>query len=452
MRRTQRSRLYQIISPAICITALAVLTLLLIHWWHFGDPGASVPSRIAAVSCAALFAILGLRFVPRWIDSWAHPSSAVRALPPEDTHRTEGRIFLALLVLDVVILLMAFVLRWIAGYRETFVSSLSFWRCLDSNSYLEIAQQGYLTEGDKRVQLVFLPGYPLAVRLMMLLIPNALHAGLIVSGLCFAGSGSLLYRLARLDWSHRDALRAVKYLCILPGVFFFVAPMSESLFLLLCIGCLYCARTGRWLIGGLLGALAAFTRSLGVTLMVPLLFELIQHWQGLTKGQAVKRTASVLLVAMGFVAYLGVNVLVAGNPFQFTVYQREHWGQQLGWFFNTAAYQTREAISNWHFDPETFVGLWGANLASIFGSLMVMILAVKRLRLSHTAWFIVYFVVAIGATWLLSAPRYMCAFLPLPLAVAALTRRESVQTVVEPCCIALGLMYFYAFVMRWQVW
>ena len=36
--------------------------------------------------------------------------------------------------------------------------------------------------------------------------------------------------------------------------------MSESLFLLLCAACLYCARTERWTLGCALGGLAAFTR------------------------------------------------------------------------------------------------------------------------------------------------------------------------------------------------
>lgn len=442
----------QTVSLGISLCALAALTGLMIYWWLVGDPWASAPSRVAAVSCAALFAALGLRFVPRWIGSWMHPGPAYAAALPEDTRRTERRIFLLLLALDAGVLLGAWWLRWAQGYRETFVESLSFWRCLDSGSYLDIARSGYPVTGDARVQLVFLPGYPLAVRLLMLLVSNELYAGLIVSGVCFAGSGSLLYRLARLDLPREDALRAVKYLCILPGAFFFVAPMSESLFLLLCIACLYCARTGRWTLGCLLGGLAAFTRSLGVTLLAPLAFELIQYRQGLSRRRMTQRAAALLLVAAGLGAYLLLNLILTGNPLQFAVYQQQHWGQRLGLFFNTAAYQLREAIHCWHTDPELLMGMWLPNLLSVFGSQAVMLLALKRLRLSDTAWYIVYFVVAVGATWLLSAPRYMAAFVPLPLAMAVLTRRPGVRAVAEPCCTALSVLYFIAFVLRWQVW
>lgn len=440
--------------PAVVVLrllGLGALTAVFVLW-SVDQTDASLPSRLAALMSAALFAAVGLRFIPHWVDSWAHPLPAQPDAVPTDTRRTQGRIFAALLVLDVATLLMTFVLRHAAGYRESFVESLSFWRCLDSGSYLSIAENGYPLEGTEVVQLVFLPGYPLAVRLMMLLIPNTLYAGLTVSALAFAGAGSMLYRLARLDMGHEDALRAVRYLCMLPGAFFFVAPMSESLFVLLCILCIYLARTGRWALGGIMGGLAAFTRSLGITLLVPLLFELIAHRRELGPRRAVRQLLAMLPVPLGLGAYLAINAALWGNPLQFTIFQRTHWGQQLGWFFNTAAYQTREAMTCWQTDPEMMLGLWLPNLLSLFGSLLVMLLAIGSLRPGYIAWYIMYFLIAIGATWLLSAPRYMIAFVPLSLAFAALTRRERVQGVVEPCCLSMSVMYFYAFVMRWQVW
>ena len=71
---------------------------------------------------------------------------------------------------------------------------------------------------------------------------------MIISGLCFAGAGAMLYRLIRLDYSHEIAVRTLKFLCILPGAFFFASPMSESLFLLLSVSCFYYLRekTGSW--------------------------------------------------------------------------------------------------------------------------------------------------------------------------------------------------------------
>ena len=52
--------------------------------------------------------------------------------------------------------------------------------------------------------------------------------------------------------------------------FFFSAVYTESLFLALSAGCFYLARRERWVWAGVLGGLAAATRSIGVLLVVPL--------------------------------------------------------------------------------------------------------------------------------------------------------------------------------------
>ena len=65
------------------------------------------------------------------------------------------------------------------------------------------------------------------------------------------------------------ALDALGLAALAPGCFFFAAPISESLFLLLTAAALYLARTRRPILSGLCGAGAAFTRSL-VLLPVPL--------------------------------------------------------------------------------------------------------------------------------------------------------------------------------------
>ena len=56
-----------------------------------------------------------------------------------------------------------------------------------------------------------------------------------------------------------------------PMAFFFSAVYSESLYLALSVGVFWCARQGRWAWVGVLGALAAATRSAGVVLLLPAL-------------------------------------------------------------------------------------------------------------------------------------------------------------------------------------
>ena len=151
--------------------------------------------------------------------------------------------------------------------------------------------------------------------------------------------------------------------------------------------------------------------------------------------------------------YCYINWRVSGNPFQFLVYQREHWNQRTGLFFSTAAYQTdyflRSLTSGGWRDA---LGLWLPNLIACFAALGLLAAAAPKLRASQTAWFLAYYIVAVGATWLLSAPRYLLVLLPVPLALAQCTRARTAGRVLTALSALCSLGYFIAFALRWQVW
>ena len=432
---------------ALGLAALAALFVL----WRVHTPNLTAAGGIAAGCSAALFAAVGLRFVPAWVRFWQREDAAP-AVPAQEPEHMAARIFAALLALDFALLVLTWGVRALAGQPETITQALEFWRCLDSRHYLDIARDGYIAAGDpdRVVQLVFLPGYPLAVRTVMLLVPSDICAGLLTSALCFAGAGCVVYRLLRLDLPHRDA--ALRFLALAPGSFFFAAPMSESLFLLLTAAALYLARTRRLILGGLCGAYAAFTRSLGLLLIVPLLWELV-HDAVQRRRVSIRQAVGLLLVPLGFAAYCCINRHVSGNPFQFLIYQREHWNQRTGLFFSTAAYQTDYLLrclrsGNWR----DALGLWLPNLIACFSALILLAKAAPRLRASQTAWFLAYYIIAVGATWLLSAPRYLLVLLPVPLALAQCAQKRTANIVLTALSALAALGYLAAFALRWQVW
>ena len=300
---------------ALGLAALAALFVL----WCVRTPNLTAAGGIAAGCSAALFAAVGLRFVPAWVRFWQR-EAASPAVPAQEPAHMAARIFAALLALDLALLVLTWGVHALAGQPETITQALEFWRCLDSRHSLDIARDGYIAAGerDRVVQLVFLPGYPLVVRAVMLLVPSDICAGLLTSALCFAGAGCVVYRLLRLALPHRQALRALRFLVLAPGCFFFAAPMSESLFLLLTAAALYLARTRRPVLGGLCGAYAAFTRSLGLLLIVPLLWELV-HDAVQRRRVSIRQVVGLLLVPLGFAAYCCINRHVSGNPFQFLI-------------------------------------------------------------------------------------------------------------------------------------
>ena len=134
------------------------------------------------------------------------------------------------------------------------------------------------------------------------------------------------------------------------------------------------------------------------------------------------------------------------------VYQREHWGQELGLFFNTAAYQLDNVIACWPGNITNLLGLWLPNVVFDFAALGVMVYAAKKMRPGYVAWFIAYYFIATGATWLLSSPRYMVSLLSFFLALSSLARTRTRDAALSTALIILNILYTIAFVMRWQVW
>lgn len=451
--------------PEDVILSLAGIIVLAILYfrWRLSHPDTTAAGVRAAFFSAAVFAIFGVRLVHRWMEEWrcVRGERTLPALREPVRPWTLIKIFLACLLAGIAALLLVYALEIVDGMRAGFWDAARLWERLDTQHYFAIAEQWYLSEGsiDRLVQLVFLPGYPLAVRLFHLITGDWLKAGVFVSVLSFSGAGVMLYLLARFDLDHLGALRALKYTLILPGGFFFAAPMSESLFFLLSVSCLYCIRRQKWPAAGILGGLAAFTRSLGLVLIVPMGYALVTA--AVIRPAGDKRAAlrrilpflSLLLIPAGFGAYCLICRSVSGDAFKFLEYQREHWGQSPGLFFDTAAYQTEYAAGSIASgDMETFLGLWLPNLFCSLGALFVMALAVRRLRPVYSMYFLAYYVVAIGATWLLSAPRYLVACAPLGLGLSSLTddrRRDGFMTVF---LTVLYVIYAIFMVKRWQVW
>ena len=188
-------------------------------------------------------------------------------------------------------------------------------------------------------------------------------------------------------------------------------------------------------------------------LFVPVFFELVNAYlRGGKRRGTLARFFWLLLIPAGFGAYCYINYRVSGDPFKYMEYQSEHWGQNFGFFFGTAAYQLENAIKYLSEGRATVWGLWIPNLLWSFFALAIMIPAARRLRPGYTAWFIAYYAVAIGATWLLSAPRYLVAIPVIPLALALTADSRKKELTALAISIPLAAAYLLAFTIGLQVW
>ena len=343
-------------------------------------------------------------------------------------------------------------IRLATGLNVRLADTFKLYSGLDSRHYFDIARSGYsmANEAGEILDLVFFPGYPVLTGILMIALPETL-SGYLAAWIPFLIAGTTLYRLFRLDYDRRKSLRILLWMCLLPGAVFYSYPMSESLFLAAAAGTVYMARTRRWFAAGICGFLAAFTRSAGLLLLVPLGIELLEQYAGRRKDakQLIRDGACLMMIPLAFAVYLYINYAAAGDPLKFLQYQKSNWHQEAGWFFRTAGTQMDYAIRNWTENRVKFWGLWVPNLAVGFSSLLLMLLKGRKLRVSDGAWFFAYFAVCYGASWLLSGPRYMAVFWPM----AILTEEIRVPKAAKAAVLfAAAAVYTICFGMRWSVW
>jgi hypothetical protein len=151
------------------------------------------------------------------------------------------------------------------------------WERFDGLWYLRIADTGYHNHDGSAA---FFPLYPMVTRGVSLVIGrHPLAAALLVSNLGFLAALVVMYALAAREVSPETAKRATLYLAVFPTAFFFLAPYSESLFLLLALLTFWWARGGRWALAALATFLAALTRNVGLLLAIPLAVEGWLQWR-----------------------------------------------------------------------------------------------------------------------------------------------------------------------------
>jgi Gpi18-like mannosyltransferase len=187
------------------------------------------------------------------------------------------------------------------------------WDRWDAVHFTNIATSGYRT----LVDAAFFPLYPLLEHgLSISLHHNPFITGMLISNLALFGTLLVLYRLVEIEFDRETASKTVLYLSIFPTALFFFTAYNESLFMLFMLLCFYALRRGCWWVAGLFGALATLTRSAGLLLAVPFLYEYVrqvlpqaqQAWRERHMGKLLKLLAglpAILLIplALGIYAY-----------------------------------------------------------------------------------------------------------------------------------------------------
>jgi mannosyltransferase PIG-V len=356
------------------------------------------------------------------------------------------------------------------GFPDLLLAPLARW---DAVWYLSIAGTGY---NHIRAREAFFPLYPLLVRALGELggaLPGALLcASYVVSLATFAAALVLLHQLVELELGRPLATPTLLLLALFPASFFFGAPYSESLFLLVSVGAFYAARTGHWGWAGMLAAAASATRNTGILLVVPLIA--IYIWgprpdrPSERPRYVLRRDAAWLLLApLGLIAYCGYLGVAHGDAFGFM-------DAQTGWFRHFAGpgvgawdgivagfHGARQLVSG----PGAHVVFPAASDPFQEAALNLMLLGFLVFAVVTTAGVLrrlpraygIYVVISLllplsypaNGQPLMSLPRFLAVLFPLFMWVALVSERRRITPLVA-AMFALGLGFLVTQFATWQ--
>jgi hypothetical protein len=320
---------------------------------------------------------------------------------------------------------------------------LAVWGRWDAVHYLAIASRGYYG-----TDMAFFPLYPALVRVVGWLLGNDLIAGLVISNVALFFGLLFFYKLAEHQFDRSVALRAIFYVSIFPTAVFFSAVYTESLFFCLTVASFYYISERKWIVAGILGALAALTRVEGVLLAIPYAMEALVAFDWHAALAAPKRLWRVivgfLLIPGGLGIYMGILWVLRGDPLYFSHVQ-VHWNRHLAppW---QSLLRTVQIIAH----PPNAQVLVGQTIEFTFTLLMLAVLigAIRCLRPSFWVYMALSIIIPMSTSSLMSMPRFALMLFPMFVVLALWGRRPWVNSAI----VAFSLPLLGLFTVLFANW
>lgn len=317
---------------------------------------------------------------------------------------------------------------------------LSNWQRWDALWYQHIAQTGYQANNGSTA---FFPLYPALSRITSFaLLGNIVLAELAVAAGAFVAGMWLLWKLTALELpsllanekgerqplvlsrqAARVPLLTVLLTALFPTGFFFLAPYTEGLFLLLTLASFWLARRGQlWAAGGI-GFLAGLTRTQGIFLVLPLAYEHLRQRGSIQwlSGRGGHPPSSSLLAATlpaaGVAAFYIFQIAFVGEH-QSGLGAQALWGYQITapWDALAASLKFISTVNDSRAQIETF------NLICLLAFSGVAVAAARRLPLAYTLYSLpslaLLFTRDMYFSPLMSVSRYVLVVFPCFMMVA----------------------------------
>lgn len=334
------------------------------------------------------------------------------------------------------LVLIAMVVSMSAWTGRGVLRALQNW---DGYWYLKLAAYGYPAHVSHReTTLGFFPLYSSVMWLGHQLTGARFEVvGLVVSGIGGFVATLLVFLLAERWWGTETARRAVVLFAMFPGSVVFSMVYSEGLLIPLALGSLLALERRRYLLAGLLAALATATGPDAIALGPAFLFAFVMEGRRSGWGSAETRRAlgGLVLCPAGYGAFGAFLWAWTGSPFASYIAQRYGWHERTDLL---ATLQRAERLfPAGRLDFNTAAGLAG----TAFLAVAFVLLARSRGRIPGTA---LLWAAGIGFLGLISEhtppnARLLITAFPLVIVWAVYLRRRSFPAyAVVSACVLVG--------------
>lgn len=319
----------------------------------------------------------------------------------------------------------------------------------DVNWYVGIAEHSYEQmpfNADEQRHWAFFPLFPLLLRLASYLTGEFVLTGMALSHICFLLALFLLHRLSLLfGFSADDADRSLIYLAFFPTSYFLSIPLPEALFLMLSVASFYFAKSERWWIAGLCGALASATRTTGVLLLPALAVLYWEMYRPLRLKDLRKEGLALLLVPTGLIWFMIYLHFITGNALAFKGAMAA-WGRKAGFFFSPLLDylgHPAEIAAHWDFRLLNFSAVV---IALVCGAVLL-----KRRQFALATYTLLVVLVALSSALLQSQARYTMVVFPVYLVLALAGRRPKFDQLIRAVFLVLFALMSALFAAHFTV-
>jgi len=297
------------------------------------------------------------------------------------------------------------------------IPSIWSWGGFDGIHYLTIAESGYVADFTQ----AFFPLFPWIIGLVAKYLSfNFLYSALLVGNLSLLIAACLFWRLLRIDFKNDQSRQIILSLLLFPTAFFFGAIYGEAFFLCLVFGSFLAARRKKWLLAGVLGAMAAATRLVGIFLIPSLA---VEYWLQLKESGSLVKPSKYSMV----VPLLSIFIVSSGLIF-YMVYLNQHFNDPLKFIHSQPAfgasrsdkivllYQVFWRYLKMSVTVNFFSILYYRVMLELFSAVSFLILGLLSLKKTRLSYAVFGFLSFLGPTLtgtFSSMPRYILVMFPV---------------------------------------